>query len=112
MANEKLNNFLQSAKKATKKAAATTIELTDIAALNVKLQAQSVKLSEKYEKLGRLSYSKLAHEADNAEKIAESVAEIDAINNDIENIKAEIKAKKDARKAKSQEEKTDCCKDK
>ena len=109
MANEKLNNFLQNAKKATKKAAVTTMELTDIAALKVKLQGQSVKLSEKFEKLGRLSYDKLANEADNAEKIAEVVSGIDAIHNVIEDIEAEIKAKKNARREKK---KSNCCKDK
>ena len=76
MSNEKMNEFIKSAKKATKKAASTTMELADIASLNLKLQGQSVKLSEKYEKLGKLSYDKLANEADNAEKIAAVVAEI------------------------------------
>ena len=97
MSNEKFNDFMRNAKKATKKAANTTMELADIAALNVKLQGQSVKLSEKFEVLGRLSYDKLANEADNAEKIAAAVAEIEKIKNNMENIKAEIKAKKLAR---------------
>lgn len=105
MANEKLNDFISSAKKATKKAANTTLELADIATLNVKLQAHNVKLSEKFEKLGRLSYAKLADDADNAEKIAACVAEIDKIKNAIEDINAEIKAKKDSRKKKKCEEK-------
>ena len=97
MSNEKFDNFIRNAKKATKKAANTTIELADIASLKVKLQGQSVKLSEKFEVLGRLSYDKLANEADNAEKIAAAVAEIEKIKNNMENIKAEIKAKKLAR---------------
>jgi hypothetical protein len=105
MANEKLNDFISSAKKATKKAANTTLELADIATLKVKLQAHNVKLSEKFEKLGKLSYAKLANDADNAEKIAACVAEIDKIKNTIEDINAEIKVKKDARKKKKCEEK-------
>ena len=109
MSNEKFNDFMRNAKKATKKAANTTMELADIAALNVKLQGQSVKLSEKFEVLGRLSYDKLANEADNAEKIAAAVEEIDKIKNNIENIKAEIKAKKIARAKKKVEDKEPCC---
>lgn len=105
MANEKLNDFISSAKKATKKAANTTLELADIAALKVKLQAHNVKLSEKFEELGRLSYAKLADDADNAEKIAACVEEIDKIKNSIEDVNAEIKVKKDARKKKNCAEK-------
>ncbi len=110
MSNEKVNNFISNAKKATKKAANTTMELADIASLNIKLQTQSVKLSEKYEKLGKLSYDKLANEADNAEKIAKAVEEIGSMIEQIENTKAEIRAKKAARKAKKVAEKCHCCK--
>lgn len=110
MSNEKLNNFIKSAKKATKKAANTTMELADIASLNLKLQGQSVKLSEKYEELGKLSYDKLANEADNAEKIASVVEEIGKMIEAIENTKAEIRAKKAERKAKKVAEKHNCCK--
>ena len=110
MSNEKMNEFIKSAKKATKKAANTTMELADIASLNLKLQGQSVKLSEKYEKLGKLSYDKLSNDADNAEKIATVVEEISAMIEQIENTKAEIKAKKVARKAKKVAEKRNCCK--
>ena len=105
MSNEKMNEFIKSAKKATKKAANTTMELADIASLNLKLQGQSVKLSEKYEKLGKLSYAKLSCDADNADKIAATVEEIGAMIEQIENTKAEIKAKKAARKAKKIAEK-------
>ena len=110
MSNEKMNEFIKSAKKATKKAANTTMELADIASLNLKLQGQSVKLSEKYEKLGKLSYDKLSGDADNADKIAATVEEIGVMIEQIENTKAEIKAKKAARKAKKVAEKRNCCK--
>ena len=110
MANEKINSLIKSAKKVTKKAANTTIELADMASLNLKLQGQSVKLSEKYEALGKLSYDKLANEADNADKIASLVEEIGKAIEEIENTKAEIKAKKKARKAKKVAEKQHCCK--
>ena len=108
MSNEKFNNFVKSAKKATRKAANTTMELADIAALNVKLQGQSVKLSEKFEELGKLSYDKLSNSADNAEKIAATVEEIDKLHEAIENIKAEIKAKKNVRAKRKAAEKRTC----
>ena len=109
MSKEQFNEFIKSAKKVTKKAASTTMELADIASLNLKLQGQSVKLSEKYEKLGKLSYDKLAGEADNAEKIAATVEEISKMIEEIENTKAEIRAQKRARKAKKVAEKRHCC---
>lgn len=108
MSKENLSEFISSAKKATKKAATATMELADIAALNVKLQGQSVKLSEKFELLGRLSYDKLENSADNAEKIASAVEEINKIKEAIEDTKAEIKAKKAARAKKKAAEKTVC----
>ena len=55
----KLDSFIGSVKKATKKAANKTMELADAASLNIKLQGLNVKLSEKFEELGRLSYQKL-----------------------------------------------------
>ena len=57
--NQKLDSFFASVKKATKKAASKTMELADAASLNIKLQGLNVKLSEKFETLGRLSYKKL-----------------------------------------------------
>ena len=108
MSKENLNEFISSAKKATKKAATATMELADIAALNVKLQGQSVKISEKFELLGRLSYDKLENSADNADKIAAVVEEIGKIKEAIEDTKAEIKAKKVARAKKKVAEKKVC----
>ena len=110
MASAKFNNFIRSAKKATKKAANTTMELADIAALNVKLQAGEVKLSEKFEELGRLSYDKLANSADNAEKIAAVVEEIETLLTAANDIKAEIKLKKAMRAKKNRnKDKEPCC---
>ena len=103
MANEKVNDFLKGAKKVTKKAADATMELADIAALNVKLQAQKVKLSEKFEILGRLSYEKLEKAADNAQQIAATVEEINKLKETVENTKAEIRAKRSAKNKKKKE---------
>ena len=57
--NQKIDGFFSSVKKVTKKAANKTIELADVASLNIKLQGLNVKLSERFEALGRLSYKKL-----------------------------------------------------
>lgn len=108
MSKENINEFISSAKKATKKAATATMELADIAALNLKLQGQSVKLSEKFEKLGRLSYEKLENSADNTDMIAKTVEEINKIKEAIEDTKAEIKAKKNARAKKKAADKKVC----
>ena len=58
---DRFDTFMKNAKKATKKAANKTMELADIASLNLKLQGLNVKLSEKFETLGKLSYKKLCN---------------------------------------------------
>lgn len=107
--NEKLGSFIGSVKKATKKAANKTMELADAASLNIKLQGLNVKLSEKFEELGRLSYRKLegigeitdgeapAPTDDVVDKIAEAVEAINKLYEEISCLKAEIKAAKEAR---------------
>ena len=108
MSKEQFGEIINTTKKVTKKVANTTMELADIAALNVKLQSQRVKLSERFEKLGRLSYEKLENSADNAEAIAQIVEEIGKMKEAIENTNAEIKAKKTARAKKKAAEKMGC----
>ena len=115
--NQKLDGFFASVKKATKKAANKTMELADAASLSIKLQGLNVKLSERFETLGRLSYKKLegigeisteapAEEAadDTVDKIAAVVDEINKLYEEISCLKAEIKAQKEARKASKTEE--------
>lgn len=110
--NKKLESFIRSAKKATKKAAHKTMELADVASLNIKLQTLNVKLSEKFEELGRLSYKKLegigeitADETvepvvdDTVDKIAETVEQINKLHEEISCLKAEIKSAKASKKA-------------
>ena len=113
--NEKFQNFINSAKKAGKKAAAKTAELADTASLNIKLQGLNVKLSEKFEELGRLSYNKLSgigevseeptdctaeseRVDDTVDKIADLVDQINKLYEQISCLKAEIKAKKQSKK--------------
>jgi hypothetical protein len=115
--NKKLDSFIAGVKKATKKAANKTMELADAASLNIKLQALNVKLSEKFEQLGRLSYQKLEGigeitdganaevEADDVvDKIAATVDQINKLYEEISCLKAEIKAAKDARSQKRSDE--------
>ena len=107
---ERFDAFMKTAKKATKKAANKTMELADIASLNLKLQSLNVKLSEKFEHLGTLSYKKLSgvgEISDEAEptadttvdEIAETVEAIDKLYDEISRLKAEIKARKEIQKA-------------
>ena len=115
--NQKLDSFFASVKKATKKAVSKTMELADAASLNIKLQGLNVKLSEKFETLGRLSYKKLegigeistdapteTSVDDTVDKIAAVVDEINKLYEEISCLKAEIKAQKEARKASKTEE--------
>lgn len=114
--NAKLDSFVKSVKKATKKAANKTMELADAASLNIKLQGLNVKLSEKFEELGRLSYKKLqgigeitTEEAtepvadDTVDKIAATVEEINKLYEEISCLKAEIRSRK-ATKSKEDDE--------
>lgn len=116
--NKKLESFIKSAKKATQKAANKTMELADIASLNVKLQGLKVKLSEKFEELGKLSYQKLSGigevstdeatetEADTTvDKIAELVEQIDKLYEEISCLKSEIKSRKATKKPEDKSEK-------
>ena len=57
-------------------------ELADIAKLNIKVKALSVKLSGKFEKLGRLTYKQLKTETSYAEDIAVVIADIDQLRAD------------------------------
>ena len=115
--NKKLDGFIRSVKKATKKAANKTMELADVASLNIKLQALNVKLSEKFEELGRLSYKKLegigeitdaegteTAADDVVDKIATTVEEINKLYEEISCLKAEIKSAKEARAQKRTDE--------
>ena len=107
---ERFDAFMKTAQKATKKAANKTMELADLASLNLKLQSLNVKLSEKFEYLGKLSYKKLSgigEISDGSEptadttvdEIAETVEAIDKLHDEISRLKVEIKVKKEMQKA-------------
>lgn len=86
-------------------------ELADIAKLNIKLKALSVKLSGKFEKLGRLTYKQLKTETSYAEEIAVIIADIDQLRADIKELKEKIeleKAEREAAKKQAKEEPYEC----
>lgn len=101
------NEFLSSAKKAFNKAAVKVNGFADSAADTIKIESIKLKLSEKYEQLGRLVYNEMKAEAGNpnAEKVAEKAAEIDALHDQINSLKArKNKRKSEKAEAKAQPE--------
>ena len=106
--NQNVQRFVRVTKKAAKEAAVKARKLADIAAVSVKLQGQSVKLSEKYEELGRLSYDKLIKNKDTADEMAVVIDQIDAIYAVIARLKEEL-AEKTGKKAPTDEVSADEC---
>jgi hypothetical protein len=90
--NDIKSNVGRAANKAFKKAG----ELADVASLNFKLKSLKAKLSDRYEKLGRLTYKQLKTEISQAEAISEVIAEIDALREEGKELKQKIdEAKKE-----------------
>lgn len=86
-------------------------ELADIAKLNIKLKTMTVKLSGKFEKLGRLTYKQLKTETSYAEEIAVVIADIDQLRADIKALKEKIelaKAEREAAKKQAKEDLSEC----
>ena len=83
--------------KAASTAAKKTGELADTASKYVKLKAVDVKLSSKYESLGRLTYKQLKNGGSQAQKISEVIEQIDSLNEQRKAIKDEIEAEKQRR---------------
>ena len=84
------DEFISSAKKAFNKAAVKVNDLADTAADSIKIESLKLKLSQKYEELGKIVYNEMKSSTDDAsaEKAADKAAEIDAINSEIEALKA------------------------
>jgi septal ring factor EnvC (AmiA/AmiB activator) len=83
-------------------------ELADIAKLNIKVKTLTVKLSGKFEKLGRLTYKQLKVETSYAEEIAVIIADIDQLRADIKELKEKIEIAKAEREAAKRAE-ADAC---
>ena len=92
--NDIKTNIERAANKTMQKAG----ELADTASLHFKYKTSKAKLSEKFEKLGRLTYKQLKAETSYAEAIAEVIAEIDALRDEISELKEKIEQEKQARK--------------
>lgn len=65
-------------------------ELADTASLHFKYKTSKAKLSEKFERLGRLTYKQLKTEISHAEEIATLISDIDALREEIKLIKQKI----------------------
>ena len=103
-----------SVSRATNKTIKKAGELADTASLHFKLKTLKVKQSEKFEKLGKLTYKQLKTDNSYAEAISELIAEIDALREEIKALKEKIEAAKaerqtaeDAEDIDVEDEKTD-----
>lgn len=85
-----------------------TRELTDTAALKIKIGNKEAERDTEYKNLGRLTYAKLKKlsgadsDAITAE-ISDTLDRLDAINRELSRLKAEEKARKDAKEAEKAE---------
>ena len=91
------NEFLSAAKKTFNKAAVKVNDFADCAAESIKIEALKIKLSEKYEELGRVVYEEMRAEKADAEKVGEKAAEVD-------DIIAKIEALKESKKKRCEKE--------
>ncbi len=92
------DGFVSGAKKAINKAALKVNDLADCASDSIKIEGLKLKLSEKYEELGKIVYNEMAT-GTFTENSAAKAAEIEALLKQID----ALKAKKAERKAKSEE---------
>lgn len=83
-----------SVSRATNKTIKKAGELADTASLHFKLKTLKVNQSEKFEKLGKLTYKQLKTDNSYAEAISELIAEIDALREEIKALKEKIEAAK------------------
>lgn len=103
------DEFISSAKKAFNKAAVKVNDLADTAADSIKIESLKLKLSQKYEELGKIVYNEMKSSTDDAsaEKAADKAAEIDAINSEIEALKAKKEKKRSASEKAETEQKAE-----
>ena len=80
--------------KTANKAIKKTGEIADSASKYVKLKIYDTKLSSKYEELGRLTYKQIKTENSMAERISETIDEIDTLRAQRKALKEEIEAEK------------------
>ena len=86
--------FCASLNKVANKAAVKIEELSDTAQLHLKAKSIDVKLSEAFEKLGRLYYGQLDGEVGKADDIDACVKEIDRLKRELADVNAQIEQNK------------------
>lgn len=91
------NEICDKVGKAANKAAKKTEEIVDSTSKYVKLKALDMKLSSKYEELGRLTYKQLKNGESEAEKISEIIEELDSLRERRKALHEEIEADKKRR---------------
>ena len=96
------DEFVSGTRKTFNKAAIKVNEVADCAADSIKIETLKIKLSERYEELGRIVYEGMSAGKADKEKISEKVDQIEAINAEIEALKE--KKKKKAAEAKKAEQ--------
>lgn len=97
--NEIKSNVGRAADKTIKKAG----ELADAASMRLKLKSMNVKLNEKFETLGRLTYKQLKTGRSHAEAISAVIEEIDSLREEIRELKQKIDEAKEARAKKPED---------
>ena len=102
----KMNRFFAKVGRGFKKVSAKVEDTCDNAAESMRAKGLEIRIDEQYENLGRIVYRDLHTEEDLEEIKLEIIAKIDALFDELE----QIKAAKAARKAKPEEECTceDC----
>lgn len=96
-------DIVSGTKKTFNKAALKVNEVADCAADSIKIEALKIKLSEKYEELGRIVYQGMSEGKADKEKIGEKVDQIEALNADIEALKEKKRKKSAATEEKTEE---------
>ena len=85
------DEFCEKARKTVGKTAEKINRTADIAALQIKLTTLENKVSEAYERLGKVAYAYLSNEnADLSEKLTQRMAEVDEALKNVAQMKAKI----------------------
>ena len=109
--NRFLGKMGRGVKKVTNKVTGKVEEIGDNAAASVRAKTLEIHIDEQYENLGRIVYRDLHTEEDLEEQKLEIIAAIDAMFDELEEIKAAKeaqKAEKEAKKAAKEAEKESC----
>lgn len=100
------NEFRNQVKNVSGRAADKINQSVDIATLQIKLSSTERKLSAAYESLGKIAYKHFTEENENdVQKVTHAVGAVQAIQEDIKNLKSQIEElKKQAQEKKAEAE--------